>query len=173
MPAQQSRSKRYVVTSLKLAAIAVAAVFAGVQFIRPARTNPAVAQGQSIESHVRMTPEVAGLLQRSCADCHSNRTDWPWYSNVAPASWFVVDHVEHGRRHLNFSEWAKFDDAERGEMLEQICSEARKGAMPLDSYTLLHKDAKLSASDVKTLCDWTRDERQRIAAARRVPRSAL
>ena len=172
MLARQSPWKRYAVTSLKLAAIALAALFAGAQFIGPARTNPPVVGGQSIESHVRMTPEVAGLLERSCADCHSNRTDWPWYSNVAPASWFVVDHVEHGRRHLNFSEWARFDDAERGEMLDQICFEAKKGAMPLDSYTLLHRDARLSPADVNTLCEWARDERQRIAAAPRVMRSA-
>jgi hypothetical protein len=118
-----------------------------------------------------MTPEVAGLLERSCDDCHSNRTDWPWYSRVAPASWFVVDHVNHGRQHLNFSDWARYDDHEAGEMLEQICIEAKKGAMPLDSYTLLHGDAKLSPADIKTLCDWTNGERQRIASARQLSRS--
>lgn len=172
MSAHQSRSKRYVVTSLKLAAVVLAALFAGLQFIRPARTNPTAAQGQSIESHVRMTPEVAGLLERSCDDCHSNRTDWPWYSHVAPASWFVIDHVNHGRTHLNFSEWARYDAAEAAEMLDQICIEAKKGAMPLDSYTLIHRDAKLSPPDVKTLCDWTSSERQRIAAARQPARSS-
>lgn len=166
------RTKRRVVKALKLAAIALAALFAAAQFVRPARTNPAVAREESVESHVRMTPEVAGLLERSCDDCHSNRTDWPWYSNVAPASWFVIDHVDHGRSHLNFSEWAKLDDGEADEMLEQICIEAKKGAMPLDSYTLLHRDARLSPSDVKTLCDWTHGERQRIAAAQSASRSA-
>ena len=171
MSAQQSRAKRYFVKSLKLLLVLLASLFAAAQFIRPARTNPPVAPGRSVESHVRMTPEVASLLERSCDDCHSNRTDWPWYSHVAPASWFVIDHVNHGREHLNFSEWARFDEGERAEMLEQICVEAKKGAMPLDSYTLLHKDAKLSPSDIKTLCDWTSGERQRIAAARRATRS--
>ncbi len=166
MSAHQTRLKRYFVTSLKLAAVALAALFTAVQFVRPARTNPPVAPGRSIESHVRMTPEVAGLLERSCDDCHSNRTDWPWYSNVAPASWFVVEHVDDGRRHLNFSDWARYDEDEAGEMLEQVCIEAKKGAMPLDSYTLLHRDARLSASDVQTLCDWANGERRRIASAR-------
>lgn len=172
MTAQQSRSKRYVVTSLKLLAVALAALFAVAQFVRPARTNPPTARDQSFESHVRMTPEVARLLERSCNDCHSNQTEWPWYSHVAPASWFVVDHVNHGRSHLNFSEWARFDENERADMLEHICHEAKRGTMPLDSYTLLHKDAKLSPADIRTLCDWTGGERQRIAAARRATRSA-
>src|SRR5215207_3328677 len=154
MQPDKRRAKRYAVTALKLAVAALAALFAAAQVVRPARTNPPAAPGRSIESHARMTPEVAGLLERSCDDCHSNRTDWPWYSNVAPASWFVVDHVNQGRRHLNFSDWARLDEDERDEMLDQICIEAKKGAMPLESYTLLHRDAHLSSSDVKTLCDW-------------------
>ena len=172
MPSDIRRTKRRVVKALKLAAIALAALFAAAQFVRPARTNPAVAREESIESHVRMTPEVAGLLERSCDDCHSNRTDWPWYSNVAPASWFVVDHVNHGRQHLNFSEWARYDDDDADAMLEHICHEAKRGTMPLDSYTLLHGDAKLSPADIRTLCDWANGERQRIAAARQPALSA-
>lgn len=166
MVAQQTRLKRYVVTSLKLSAVALAALFTAAQFVRTARTNPPVGPGRSIESHVRMTPEVASLLERSCDDCHSNRTDWPWYSRVAPASWFVADHVNDGRRHLNFSDWARYDEHEAGEMLEQVCIEAKKGAMPLDSYVLLHRGARLSAADVKTLCDWANGERRRLASAR-------
>lgn len=172
MTAHQSRPKRYVVTSLKLAAVALGALFAAAQFVPAGRTNPPVSQDRSIESHVRMTPEVAGLLERSCADCHSNRTDWPWYSRVAPASWLVVEHVDDGRRHLNFSDWARYDDDEAGAMLEHICHEAKRGTMPLGSYTLLHGDAKLSPADIKTLCDWTNGERRRIASARRPARPA-
>lgn len=165
MSAHQTRARRYVVTSLKLSLVALAALFAAAQFVGPARTNPSAAPGRSIESHVRMTPEVADLLERSCDDCHSNRTDWPWYSRVAPASWFVVEHVDDGRRQLNFSDWSRYDEDEAAEMLEQICIEAKKGAMPLDSYTLLHKDAKLSLADITTLCDWTSSERRRLAAS--------
>ncbi|HEX8853845.1 MAG TPA: heme-binding domain-containing protein [Pyrinomonadaceae bacterium] len=172
MLTQQSRARRYVVKSVKLLLVALAVLFAAAQFIRPERTNPPVAPGRSIESHVRMTPEVASLLERSCDDCHSNRTDWPWYSRVAPASWFVVDHVNHGRTHLNFSDWARYDDEEAAEVLEQICIEAKKGAMPLDSYTLIHRDAKLSHTDITTLCNWTNGERQRLASARISTQSA-
>ena len=87
---------------LKWLAIAVVCVLVGLQFVRPARTNPAFDQSQTIHSRLQMTPQVASILNRSCQDCHSNTTRWPWYSNVAPVSWFVIDHVNHARSHLNY-----------------------------------------------------------------------
>jgi hypothetical protein len=138
--------------------------FVGVQFVRPARVNPAPLAGRSLEEHARVPPEVAGVLKRSCMDCHSNRTDWPWYSNVAPASWFVIDHVNHGRRHLNFSEWGKYDRRRADDLLGDICRTARSGFMPLNSYTLVHRGAQLTPADVKTLCDWASVEQQRLAS---------
>ena len=98
-------------------------------------------------------------------DCHSNRTDWPWYSNVAPASWFVVDHVNDGRRHLNFSKWGEYDRRKTGHLLEGICDTTRGGSMPLDSYTLVHRSSRLAPADVKTLCGWAGEEQRRLAAA--------
>ena len=149
---------------LKFSAILLALVFAGVQFVRPARSNPPEVAGRSLEAHVRLTPEVETVLRRSCMDCHSNRTEWPWYSNVAPASWLVVDHVNHGRKHLNFSDWARFDREEAGHVLKSICKEAQGGSMPMPSYTLVHRDARLDGEDVRTLCDWSRAESERLAS---------
>ncbi|HEX8189004.1 MAG TPA: heme-binding domain-containing protein [Pyrinomonadaceae bacterium] len=150
---------------LKVAAALFVLLFAGAQFVRPGRVNPPGAAGRSLEEHARVTPEVAGVLGRSCMDCHSDRTDWPWYSNVAPASWFVVDHVNHGRRHLNFSRWGDYDRRRADYLLNDICRTARSGFMPLDSYTLVHRGARLSPADVKTLCDWAGEERRRLVAA--------
>lgn len=150
---------------LKSAAVLIFLLFAGAQFIRPERANPPAAAGRSLEEHAHVPPEVAGVLKRSCMDCHSNRTDWPWYSNVAPASWFVVDHVNHGRTHLNFSEWGGYDRRDAGEMLDGICKTAKGGSMPLGSYTLVHRGARLAPGDVQTLCDWAGQERRRLAAA--------
>jgi Haem-binding domain len=150
---------------LKIAAIAVAAIFAALQFVRPARTNPPVEEARTISAHTQITPEVAALLDRSCNDCHSNQTRWPWYSNVAPVSWFVVGHVNDGRREMNFSDWAQYGTDARRELLKEICSEARSGAMPLGSYLRLHSEAKLSSEDVKTLCDWANAESRRLSQA--------
>ena len=88
---------------LRWLAVSAAVLFFGIQLVRPERANPPVAAGDRIESHVNVPPEVKAVLTRACADCHSNETRWPWYSEVAPASWFVADHVREGRDSLNFS----------------------------------------------------------------------
>jgi len=149
--------------ALKLAAVCLALLCAAAQFVRPARVNPPVAPGRALEHHVAVPPEVAEVLGRSCADCHSHQTAWPWYSQVAPASWFVIDHVNHGRRHLNFSDWARYEPGEAADLLRQICRMTRAGSMPLDSYTLLHRRARLTPGDVQTLCLWADAEQRRLS----------
>jgi hypothetical protein len=149
---------------LKLVLVALSLVFVATQFVRPARVNPPVVAGHSIEELTALTPQVSEVLKRSCMDCHSNRTDWPWYSNVAPASWFVIDHVNHGRSHLNFSEWGSYDREKVEGHLDAICAFSKGGRMPLDSYTWIHRGARLSPEDVKTLCDWTGAEQRRLAS---------
>jgi hypothetical protein len=147
---------------LKWIVIGLIVVFLGIQFIRPARTNPAVDESQTIFARAQMTPPVASIFNRSCVDCHSSKTAWPWYTNVAPVSWFIVDHVNTGRKNMNLSEWGKLDSARQDRKLRQICDEVTDGAMPLSTYTPLHPGSKLSPADVKTLCDWTAAERARL-----------
>ena len=132
-----------------------------IQFVRPARTNPVVDESLSLQSRLPVDPKVAAILDRSCTDCHSNKTRWPWYSNVAPVSWFVIGHVNDARRDLNFSEWGNYDQRRQTARLRQMCDLASSGAMPLSSYTPMHPGSKLSAADVKALCDWTRQASQR------------
>lgn len=134
------------------------------QFFGPAKTNPATDSSQSLESRMHLPPHVTAILDRSCNDCHSNKTRWPWYSNVAPVSWFVINHVDEGRQNLNFSEWGRYTQRDVDGLLKQICREVKAGAMPLSSYTPLHPGSDLSAEDVKILCEWTDSERARIAA---------
>ncbi|HKR00832.1 MAG TPA: heme-binding domain-containing protein [Pyrinomonadaceae bacterium] len=150
---------------LKWTAIVVAAVFIALQFIRPARTNPPVDESRTIHARGHVPPEVAAILDRSCNDCHSNQTRWPWYSNVAPVSWFVINHVNVGRREMNFSDWAQYTEDDQQGMLKKICREVKSGAMPLTSYLRMHGDAKLSNEDVKTLCDWAGAESLRLSQA--------
>jgi hypothetical protein len=150
---------------LKWTAITLAVIFAALQFIRPARTNPPVDEARVIQAHTHVTPEVATILDRSCNDCHSNQTRWPWYTNVAPVSWFVVNHVNVGRREMNFSNWAQYSRDEQDHLLQKICREVKGGQMPMSSYLRLHSEAKLSTEDIKTLCDWANTESQRLAQA--------
>lgn len=149
---------------LKMSLVALALVFACVQFVRPSRFNPPAQAGRGIEEHLNVTPAVGTILKRSCMDCHSNRTEWPWYSNVAPTSWLVADHVNQGRRYLNFSDWARMNRGEAEDMLKFMCMKAQRGSMPMPSYTLVHRGAKLSDADIGTLCDWADAESERLAA---------
>ena len=146
---------------LKWSAVAFALLFLGAQAVRPERTNPPVDASKTMRANTRMTPEVAAIFERSCNDCHSSETAWPWYSNVAPASWFLKWHVDEGRRELSFSEWATYPKRKRERKLHEICRQVESGEMPLSSYLPLHPEARLSDEDKRVICEWTRAEEER------------
>lgn len=101
-------------------------------------TNPPVLQEPNWDS-----PQTRALAQRACFDCHSNETEWPWYSHVAPVSWLVQRDVEEGREKVNFSTWGQ-GGAEEGEELAEVIHE---GEMPLPIFLLTHPEARLSAAE--------------------------
>src|SRR5947207_13278269 len=129
---------------LKSAVIVGAGVFVLAQFARSAKTNPATDESQTINARLQVTPQVAAIFDRSCNDCHSNKTRWPWYSNVAPVSWVVINHVDEGRRQLNFSECGRYTQRDVEGMLKQICRQVKSSSMPLRSYPPRHQGSKLS-----------------------------
>ena len=149
---------------LRWVVIVGAGCFVIAQFFGPAKTNPAIDPSQTIEARVQVPAPVNAIFERSCNDCHSNKSRWPWYSNVAPVSWFVINHVNEARQNLNFSEWGRYTKSDADGLLKRICREVKSGGMPLSSYTPLHPGSTPSAEDVKTLCDWTDSERARLAA---------
>ena len=138
----------------KVVAIVALLLIAGIQLVRPARTNPPTEPSRHLAARVNTPPHVAAILDRSCRDCHSNDTQWPWYSHVAPVSWFVIDHVNHGRSHFNYSEWSKYTAEQASALLKGTCELTQEGAMPLASYVRMHRSARLSAADAAALCDW-------------------
>jgi hypothetical protein len=146
---------------LKWSAVAFALLFLGAQAYRPDRTNPAVDKSRTLAANTQMTPEVEAVLRRSCGDCHSSETAWPWYSNVAPVSWFLKSHVEEGRRELSFSEWATYPKRKRERKLHEMCEQVESGEMPLKSYLPLHPSARLSEEEKRAICDWAKQEEQR------------
>jgi hypothetical protein len=109
-------------------------------------------------------PKVLSLLERSCGDCHSERTVYPWYSYVAPVSWLVQSDVASGRRHLNLSRWNDYPLVRRQRSLSEIANQVKDGDMPLPYYTLIHPNARLSAADVDAIFQWTQAERARLIA---------
>lgn len=142
--------------ALKIAAVVVALAFVVAQFFRPDRANPPVVQAETIQASMIVPADVQAVLTRSCADCHSNNTTYPWYSNVAPFSWFLADHIEHGRREINLSVWNTYSASRKEKKLTEICEQVESGEMPLPSYLWIHRDAALSDSEKKLLCDWSK-----------------
>lgn len=141
---------------LKYALIALVVLFGAIQLVRPDLSNPPVVEAERIENFVSVPADVSAIFKRSCNDCHTNETVYPWYSQVSPVSWWLKDHIDHGRSHLNMSEWAKYTTQQRTKRLEEICEVVESKEMPLPSYLWGHSDAVLSDGDAKLLCDWAR-----------------
>lgn len=137
---------------LKIAFTSVVAVLVAMQFIQPARTNPASDSSASFEAVARPPAEVATGLRRACGDCHSNQTIWPWYSRVAPVSWMIAQDVKEGRAHLNFSEWNRTGPGMEQPDMSEVCEEVQAGRMPPKSYALLHPNTGLSTREVAAFC---------------------
>ena len=135
----------------KLTSILFAFVFLGMQFV-PTATTPKTSATTGAPMAEVINPQVGAILDRSCQDCHSGRTTWPWYSRVAPVSWIVSKHVSDGREILDFSDWANQPHSADERML--ICDAVSDGRMPLPEYTLIHRNAKLSKRDVELICNW-------------------
>ena len=134
-------------------AVAFSLVFVGMQFV-PIGTKQrnATPAGESTRLPKLADPKVSAVLDRSCGDCHSNHTRWPWYSRTAPVSWILYRDVSKGRAKLNFSNWQQKTGTANARM--EICDAVMDGDMPLRGYTLLHPDAKLSKDDVELICNW-------------------
>ena len=133
-----------------------------VQFHRPDRTNPPVDPTKDFAAVQVADTSIAALLRRSCYDCHSDETRWPWYTNVAPVSWLVADDVHTGRRHVNFSIWGKYPPGRRARSLDDIHEQITSGNMPLPKYLMLHPDARLTQAERDSLVAWADRERQRL-----------
>ena len=143
---RNARRARWVLTIFLVA-------FIGIQFVRPNRTNPPAPASASLLANT--PPAITALVVRSCRDCHSNETRWPWYTNVAPASWLVASDVHQGRDRFNFSEWTAYSSDDQDKFLGAMCKLTQRGRMPLPPYLWIHRDAKLSPADVTALCAWS------------------
>jgi hypothetical protein len=121
-----------------------------IQFVPVERTNPPV------ESDVPTAPELKTVLRRSCYDCHSNETRWPWYSYVAPVSWLLANDVKEGRREVNFSVWNQFTGSRRARKFKEIVEQVEQGKMPQWYYVLVHPEAKLSDGDKEMIIKWAK-----------------
>ncbi|WP_018344279.1 heme-binding domain-containing protein [Cytophaga aurantiaca] len=127
-----------------------------IQFIRVDKTNPPVDVTQDFITITKPPVEIVSLLKTACYDCHSNETNYPWYFNVAPFSWWAKDHVNDGRKHLNYSIWATYNKERQTHKLDEMYGEVEEDQMPLSSYELMHNEAELTTEQRITLVNWLR-----------------
>jgi hypothetical protein len=141
--------------TIKYTLISLLVVLLGIQFIRPERNLGEVDGPNDITHYVPVPANVKGILQRSCFDCHSNHTDYPWYVNINPIALFMGNHIKEGKKELNFSDLSAMNERRLTHKLSSIADQVGNHAMPIGSYTFIHNNAKLNDKEIKIIKDWT------------------
>jgi len=129
-------------------------IFILIQVFRIDKTNAPADPGKDIITVTQAAPEISGILRTSCYDCHSNESTYPWYTNIAPFSWWIKHHMDEGRDELNFSEWGDYKERRKDHKLKESIEMVEEGEMPLSSYTLMHGEAELSKEQQTALVKW-------------------
>ncbi len=121
------------------------------------RVDKNTAEGEFVAAFIQETnpsDEVMVVLKSACFDCHSNSTNYPWYAEIAPVSYWIDEHIEHGKEELNFSNWAEYSVKRKDHKMEELIEEVKKKHMPLDSYTWIHSDANLTDAQITAVTSW-------------------
>ncbi|MCC4227426.1 MULTISPECIES: heme-binding domain-containing protein [Flavobacteriaceae] len=125
--------------------------FVGIQFFPTERNQNKAEYVTDFMLVNKVPPMVQNKIKVSCYDCHSNKTEYPWYNKIQPVAWFLEDHIKNGKAELNFNEWGDYSDRRKNSKLRSIISQIEDDEMPLDSYTFIHWDAKFSKSEKKEI----------------------
>jgi len=138
----------------KIVGIGLLVLFVVIQIIKIDKTNPKFDIATDISS-VESPPEaVYTLLKDACYDCHSYESQYPWYTNVAPVSWWIKGHINKGRKKLNFNLWGDYDQKSKTHKIEENIAFISKGWMPIGTYKILHPEGRISDKQRKLLTDW-------------------
>jgi hypothetical protein len=157
-------SKRRAIAGLAVSSLLLAWILASV-FVHPLPHEVSDRASAPLLPGADSPPSVAGVLTNACVNCHSEKTQWPLYSRVAPVSWLVENDVKHAREHLNLSRWDDLQPVDQRMLLTAIATVIENHEMPPHRYVVIHPEAKLSADDSVRVIEWTRAERRRLRAA--------
>jgi len=147
---------------LKIVGIGLIVLFVILQFFRPDLNHEAVDPELDLLAVVEPPEHITSMLRNACYDCHSNQTVYPWYQKISPVSWYLNSHIEKGKADLNFSDYGGLDKADRIGLLVETCEVLEAGTMPIQSYLLLHKEARLTQENRSALCNWTEEEALKV-----------
>lgn len=149
--------------------LTIVAILVIIQFIRPTRNEAEGAQPNSLAQHYTVPDNIKPILDKACNDCHSNKTVYPWYANIQPVGWWLQNHVNDGKRHLNFDEFSSYPPKRQQKKLDEVIEQIKKGEMPLDSYTWIHKNAILTDQEKQSLTNWADGLMNEIASKNNLP----
>lgn len=147
---------------MKKILIVIFGVFILMQLIRIDRSHLTIDKGKDFASNEIIPADVRAIVKRSCYDCHSFETNYPWYANVSPVSWWIKGHINEGRKFINFSIWETYANEEKSRKLLNSLAYIKPDMMPLPSYISQHPEAKLSVEDKKILNEWMMEEAKRL-----------
>ena len=139
-----------------------------IQFIRPERNTSIERSANFIGNKYAVPENVTSILDKACMDCHSNNTTYPWYTNIQPVGFWLQNHVNEGKGEINFDEFLSYSPKKAHHKLEECKEMINEGEMPLNSYTWIHRDAKLTAEEKKILTDWASGLMTQIASENNV-----
>jgi hypothetical protein len=148
--------------NFKKIGIALAAMLVILQFIRPTKNEGTALTETDIAHTINVPADVQQILETSCYDCHSNHTNYPWYTNIQPIGLWMQHHVDEGKEELNFSEFKTYKLKRQKHKLEEIAEQVNEHEMPLSSYTLIHKNAALTPEQITLLSNWANTEFAKI-----------
>lgn len=129
-----------------------------IQFYRPEKNDAEYRDISVFLADTKPNKEVNAILENNCYDCHSNKTNYPWYSKIAPISFWLNDHIKDGNKHFNVSKWESYSIKKRDHKLDELIEEVEEGEMPLESYTLLH--GSITELEKEALIAWAKKVRE-------------
>ncbi len=132
----------------------VVLIFAVLQIFNSEKVPFQEPTGADIFAQEEAGEEVQLLVKQVCYNCHSNQVKYPWYASISPLSWWIQDHIDHGREHLNFSEWGTYTAKKKAHKAEEAMEELEEEEMPLGSYITMHGEADLSSEERELLINW-------------------
>jgi len=150
--------------TLKRILIVLLVAFIIIQFIRPAKNISSTPSANDISTKYKVPEDVKNILRTSCYDCHSNNTIYPWYAKVQPVAWWLDDHIKEGKRELNFSEFTSYSIRRQYSKLGEINDQVKKNEMPITSYLIIHRYAKLNDQQKSSIVAWATFLRDSIKA---------
>lgn len=139
---------------MKKILIGLLIVLVVIQFVRPETNTSGTVGANDIRVSNPVPANVLSVLKRACFDCHSNNTNYPWYANIQPVGWWLQNHINEGKEELNFSEFGTYSAKKAAHKLEETAEMVEEKEMPLESYTWIHKNAKLTQDEIKLVADW-------------------